>query len=94
MYNINNDKLIENNIININEIYEFEKSNIDEDSYNNYLEYSEQMSNEFMRQISEVYLEKNIDPIEVLRPEYSMDIGYISTFYDGGHAFISLVSHS
>ena len=82
MYNINNDKLIENNIININEIYEFEKSNIDEDSYNNYLEYSEQMSNEFMRQISEVYLEKNIDPIEVLRPEYSMDIGYISTFYD------------
>ncbi|WP_195986288.1 ABC transporter substrate-binding protein [Clostridium sp. D53t1_180928_C8] len=92
MYNINNDKLIENNIININEIklflenikeiYEFEKSNIDEDSYNNYLEYAEQMSNEFMRQMSEVYLEKNIDPIEVLRPEYSMDIGYISSFYD------------
>lgn len=32
--------------------------------------------------MSEVYLEKNIDPIEVLRPEYSMDIGYISSFYD------------
>lgn len=49
-------------------------SDIDEDSYNNYLEYAEQMS--------EVYLEKNIDPIEVLSPEYSMDIGYISSFYD------------
>ena len=32
--------------------------------------------------MSEVYLEKNIDPIEVLSPEYSMDIGYISSFYD------------
>ena len=32
--------------------------------------------------MSEVYLEKNIGPIEVLRPEYSMDIGYISSFYD------------
>ena len=27
-------------------------------------------------------LKKDIDPIEVLRPEYSMDAGYISTFYD------------
>ena len=27
-------------------------------------------------------LKKDIDPIEVLRLEYSMDAGYISTFYD------------
>ena len=100
MYNINNDKLIENNIININEIelflenikeiYEFEKSNIDEDSYNNYLEYAEQMSSEFMKQMSEVYLEKSIDPIEVLRPEYSMDIGYISSFYDLANIYTAM----
>lgn len=100
MYNINNDKLIKNNIININEIklflenikeiYEFEKSNIDEDSYNNYLEYAEQMSSEFMKQMSEVYLEKSIDPIEVLRPEYSMDIGYISSFYDLANIYTAM----
>ena len=42
----------------IKEIYEFERSNIDEHSYNNYLEYAEQMSGEFMRQMSEVYLKK------------------------------------
>lgn len=100
MYNINNDKLIKNNIININEIklflenikeiYEFEKSNIDEDSYNNYLEYAEQMSSEFMKQMSEVYLEKSIDPIEVLRLEYSMDIGYISSFYDLANIYTAM----
>lgn len=90
MYNMNSDKLGNGNVINedeiklflenIKEIYEFEKNNIDEDSYNNYLEYAEQMSSEFMKEISEAYLEKDIYPIEVLRPEYDMNIGYISSF--------------
>lgn len=38
------------------------------------------MSSEFMKEISEAYLEKDIYPIEVLRPEYDMNIGYISSF--------------
>ena len=48
------------------------------------------MSSEFMKQMSEVYLEKSIDPIEVLRPEYSMDIGYISSFYDLANIYTAM----
>ena len=48
------------------------------------------MSSEFMKQMSEIYLEKNIDPIEVLRPEYSMDIGYISSFYDLANIYTAM----
>lgn len=92
MYNINSDKLANGKNININEIklflenmkllYENEKNNIGEDEYNNYLEHMGQMSSDDVKEMSEgMYSEKNIDPIEILRPEYSsLQIGYISSF--------------
>ncbi len=92
MYNINSDKLANGKNININEIklflenmkllYENERNNIDEDEYNNYLEHMAQMSGDDIKEMSEgVYSEKDINPIEILRPEYSsLQIGYISSF--------------
>lgn len=92
MYNINSDKIANGKNININEIklflenmkllYENEKNNIGEDEYNNYLEHMGQMSSDDVKEMSEgMYSEKDIDPIQILRPEYSsLQIGYISSF--------------
>lgn len=92
MYNINSDKLANGKNININEIklflenmkllYENERNNIGEDEYNNYLEYMAQMSSEDIKAMSKgIYSEKDIHPIQTLRPEYSnLQIGYISSF--------------
>lgn len=94
MYNINSDKLVNGNNININEIklflenmkvlYDNEKSNINEDEYNNYLDHMSQMSSNDIKEMSKyMYSEKPLDPIEILRPENSkLQFGYISSFDD------------